>query len=802
VNCAWGWPWPLAATMADDQERLKEEALQQVKVQAFQMKRSLDGDKLMEALKHASNMICELRTSMLSPKSYYELYMAISDELRHLGAHLIGEFQRGKKANDLYELVQYAGNIIPRLYLLVTVGTVYIKTKQVPTKDILKDLVEMCRGVQHPLRGLFLRDYLLKSIKGDLPDTHTDANHGSLQDSIDFILLNFSEMNKLWVRMQHQGHSRNRAEREKQRRELKILVGTNLARLSELEGLNVKVYKESILPALMVQIVGCKDAIAQEYLMECIIQVFNDSLHLQTLGVFIEGCGALQPKVNVKNIIISLIDRLADFSLENKGEVEDADIPLFEIFSEQISNVVAARPEMPIEDVVAMQVSLANLATKCYKGELGFVDQILEYTAKALKSHGKQNFSGEFDVLASTAVSKPLMRLMRMPLETGSVTTALQLEHYAPLLAFLAYDLRKMIGVAWVEALVSTATVLETPEQVEGFLGVINPLIVDQDDQPAGEVDEEDFSEEQCLVGRFITLLRAETNDTQFIMLSLLKKRLGEGGEQRLKRTLPAIVFQALQLVRMYYDAGEDSDANWGKKMKKIYTFCHQLITALATAGEVNLALRLYLQTAMAADYTQYEGSENVVYEFVTQAYSLYEDEVSSSKEQMDAVALILGTLERIRSFSLESFNPAGSKAAMVASKLMRKADQVKGVCICSFIFWANREIEEEEEMKKGKRVLQCLQKALKVANSCMDPTEQVALFVEIFNYYVVYFEKGAEQITTSMLTKIKALIDENIDKVEGAEAEIITKSYANLLDHIKVASSDKDSRSFDGFEL
>ena len=31
---------------------------------------------------------------------------------------------------------------------------------------------------------------------------------GTIQDSIDFILLNFSEMNKLWVRMQHQGHSR------------------------------------------------------------------------------------------------------------------------------------------------------------------------------------------------------------------------------------------------------------------------------------------------------------------------------------------------------------------------------------------------------------------------------------------------------------------------------------------------------------------------------------------------------------------------------------------------------------------
>lgn len=34
------------------------------------------------------------------------------------------------KVSDLYELVQYAGNIVPRLYLLITVGVVYIKSNE------------------------------------------------------------------------------------------------------------------------------------------------------------------------------------------------------------------------------------------------------------------------------------------------------------------------------------------------------------------------------------------------------------------------------------------------------------------------------------------------------------------------------------------------------------------------------------------------------------------------------------------------------------------------------------------------
>ena len=47
-------------------------------------------------------------------------------------------------------------------YLLIAVGLVYIKTHEYSRRDILRDLVEMCRGVQHPLRGLFLRNYLLQ----------------------------------------------------------------------------------------------------------------------------------------------------------------------------------------------------------------------------------------------------------------------------------------------------------------------------------------------------------------------------------------------------------------------------------------------------------------------------------------------------------------------------------------------------------------------------------------------------------------------------------------------------------------
>lgn len=68
----------------EEQEKLLDEALSIVKVQAFQMKRCLDKSKLMDALKHASAMLAELRTSLLSPKSYYELCILFINKSKSL----------------------------------------------------------------------------------------------------------------------------------------------------------------------------------------------------------------------------------------------------------------------------------------------------------------------------------------------------------------------------------------------------------------------------------------------------------------------------------------------------------------------------------------------------------------------------------------------------------------------------------------------------------------------------------------------------------------------------------------------
>jgi vacuolar protein sorting-associated protein 35 len=230
------------------------------------------------------------------------------DHLKHLEGKLSTEKNRGERMSKLYELVQYAGNILPRLYLLVTVGAAYINSKEAPAKDILQDLVEMTKGVQHPLRGLFLRNYLAEMTRNKLPDLDNpfaQSGGGTTEDSIDFVLANFTEMNKLWVRMQppQRGGVKQRERREQERKDLRLLVGKTLATLARLDGLTEDTYTSVVFPRIVNQIISCNDLIAQEYLMECVVQIFPDEFHLPTVSQLLDACAKLVDGVNIKQII-------------------------------------------------------------------------------------------------------------------------------------------------------------------------------------------------------------------------------------------------------------------------------------------------------------------------------------------------------------------------------------------------------------------------------------------------------------------------------------------------------------------
>lgn len=758
-----------------------DEALGIVKVQSFQMKCCLDKGKLMEALKHASNMLSELRTSLLSPKMYYELYMAVTDQLRHLEMYLLDEFNKGRKLADLYELVQYAGNIIPRLYLLVTVGLVYMKTTIGCRRDILKDLVEMCRGVQHPLRGLFLRNYLLQSCRNVLPDVDIEEVRGSsdakeehsgtVDDSIEFVLLNFAEMNKLWVRMQHQGHSSQKDRRERERLELRLLVGTNLVRLSQLETVEVERYQNQVLPGILEQVVSCRDAIAQEYLMECLIQVFPDEFHLLNLNPFLNSCAQLVPAVNVKNIIIALIDRLASS--------KDILLPddLFDVFSVQVSNIIKNRPEMALEDIISMQGSLMNFAMKKIDSKReSSMNRVLETTLQVMQ--GRITSQIHF----RTSVGKELLKFLKIPVtiqscsnssSSGSgsglpvIKMSLKLDSYKHILKQVTdIELHKQITLFLLTSALDSGldekvdeSQMLSLEEIEVFLSVICDPLINGPKVEDGEENDEDFIDEQVLLSRFIhyilspIVISEDELDTRYLVISSARKILSQGGPRRIRHTFPSLVFSALNLALSYFTLATGQDAKWMKKVQKIFHFSHQTITALMKDSNCSeLCLKLFLESALNASRTGIENHETISYEFISQAFSIYEEEISDSKSQVNCLTLIISMIHSIRFQTEENLSPLRSQCCLNAAKLVKKSDQIRAILSSSLLFVHDKEKSIEPDGIK------CIRKCIKISSSVLDSEVQLQLYVEILSHltlFVDYDSSEINDIVKLLVTKI-----------------------------------------------
>ncbi|GMN35830.1 hypothetical protein TIFTF001_005562 [Ficus carica] len=739
----------------DDDEKWLAEGIAGIQHHAFYLHRALDANNLREALKFSTLMLSELRTSKLSPHKYYELYMRAFDELRMLEMFFKDESRHGVSIVDLYELVQHAGNILPRMYLLCTVGSVYVKSKEAPAKDVLKDLVEMCRGVQHPIRGLFLRSYLCQVSRDKLPDIGSEYEGGgeTVMDAVDFVLQNFTEMNKLWVRMQHQGPSEIKEKLEKERSELRDLVGKNLHVLGQIEGVDLEMYKDTVLP----RVVNCKDDLAQFYLMECIIQVFPDDYHLQTLETLLGACPQLQPTVDSKTVLSQLMERLSNYAAANVEVLpEFLQVEAFTKLSSAIGKVIEAQADMPIVGAISLFVSLLTFTLRVHPDRLDYVDQVLGACVKKLSGKPK---------LEDNRATKQVVALLSGPLEKYNDTvTALTLSNYPRVMDYLDDGTNKVMAMVIIQSIMKNYTCISSADKVEVLFELIKGLIKDLDGTSLDELDEEDFKEEQNSVARLIHMLYNDDPEEMLKMICTVKKHIMSGGPRRLPFTVPPLVFSALRLVRQLQ--GQDGELV-GEEVpttpKTIFQLLNQTIETLSSVPSPELALRLYLQCAEAANDCDLE---HVAYEFFTQAFVLYEEEIADSKAQVTAIHLIIGTLQRMNVFGVENRDTLTHKATGYSAKLLKKPDQCRAVYACSHLFWA----DDQDGIKDGERVLLCLKRALRIANASQQMASvvrgssgPVTLFVEILNKYVYFFEKDDPQITPAAIQGLIELINNEL---------------------------------------
>jgi len=349
--------------------------------------------------------------------------------------------------------------------------------------------------------------------------------------------------------------------------------------------------------------------------------------------------------------------------------------------------------------------------------------------------------------LHSRTCQANILALLLAPIKSYvSLFTALALPSFIPLLQSQTYPTRRSLACEIAQSLIRNGTKISTESNLEAVFEILKVLIKEGQQQPAytgsagrrGQESDEAV-EEQGWLARIVHLVYSPDNDTQFKvspclqsliittnvkqLLQIVRKHLGEGGE-RIRYTSPALNTACLALARRLKQR-EHLEDNYKSTSQALYKFQHSILSTLysrcgssgstssvsasggSSSSVAELTLRLFLTAGQIADQT---GFEEISYEFFAQAFTVYEESVSDSRSQFQAVCCIAGALHSTRGFSRENYDTLITKCALHGSKLLKKPDQCRAVCAASHLWWATevrgREADgDQEEGKEGKEV-------------------------------------------------------------------------------------------------
>ena len=794
-----------------DQEKLLDDCLLAVKGSAYQMRTFINQNKLKAVLKCGKNVCDILNESNLTPLNYYTLYISIFDEMQYLYNYFKEEARRGRRMKDLYDTVQQCETIVARLYLLITVASAYIETGQPSATDIIFDLLNLIKGVQNPLKGLFCRYFFLKMIKDKLPDKGNEFEKpgASSDDTIKFILINLDEMNRLWIRLSYavDNSEINKEKREKERDQLKILVGENINRLSSLNAISAEIYQKNVLPKIIEIVLDSNDILSQQYLMECIIKSFPDEYNISQMNYILENCEKLQTGVDVKNLFINLMDKLTRYveNIKDNKENLESTQKIFNLLQTNINKILKENisSNIDVAKLIELQNAFIKFSIKCCpeNERLQVINHILGDSVLILAKN-------RFDI--TLEISKAIGKLLEAPLLSN--LSIFEMPNFPELMKYLDYGSRATLSLRIIDSLVSGRSniLLDTSEKMSILIDFIRPLLEDSPD--ASEFDASQFEYEQNTVCKIIFIIKTNDPQTNYDILNVLKNVFIKGGIKRIKYTLPSLVNAYINLaysisaamnkvnniednslnkdkqihldfVNYYNLKNIDSNDLYHKFMRRIYNQINDVISIIEN-DFAEIAFKLYLTFSQQINSIQIDrvNYEEHCYSALTSAIQIVNSNKVQADNKLNLINIFVGTLLNFTILGNDNLNSIITNIVNSSQSLLKRSDQCVAILSCVNLYANEYNLNKE-------KVKDCLIKAKRFADFAMTNPQNAILFLYIINKYLYLIEKFdkdnfLEFIQIENINDIIELVKNHIHslKVENKEAEIlpIIEEYYN----------------------
>ena len=573
-----------------EQEKILVKSLKKIKEQTYFINSAVDKNNLRQCLRESYILLSELRTNYLTPRKYYHLYISAFDVMLSIKNFMAEEIGRGRRLIDLYDSVQQAKHVIPRLYLMITAGTIYMEKVPRSVHVILFDMLGIVKKAQNPIKGLFVRNYLLKLTKDKLPDRDNVyvREGGTFEDTLKFLLQNMEEMNRLWIRLLVGVSEQEKIERQKEREELKILVGESISRLSSLESLTLDIYEQQILPKMLKIIIDSKDSLSQQYLMECIIHCFPNSYNIKCMEMILETMTKLVDGVDISVLFMSLMAKIGKYfgdnlndqnSNYNNTELREILISArnvypvllnnFEIIinaninNENKENNVENDKEKDKDDnkedknkkhnisnislikLLELINSFMNFSINCSPLEQKFdaINKILASTVEIVRKF-KMIYDASKKVLNDDE-KKKIYEILLSPLE-GCINV-FEIEPYKKLIDILDIEQKKSLGIEIINILVNNVgnpkiAQLDSIENLQKIIKCIQPLLTDGKDITDEQNDLISIEKEQNIVCKLLFIINSTNPEVICEIYNQFKNIFSYGGANRRRFTLPTLV--------------------------------------------------------------------------------------------------------------------------------------------------------------------------------------------------------------------------------------------------------------------
>ena len=521
-----------------------------------------------------ASLISLLKVNLLTPSNYYLLYIDTMELLQETIEYYIRDnVSKGIKIKYIYESVQQCQYLIPRIYLMIISGSVYLGLYPIKYREIIYDLLNVVKCIQNPLRGFWIRYFLFKSLKNILPikigEYISNEEYFFLYRniSLSFLMTNLEELVLFAMRTKKEIYIDDKKIEEKQRINMIQSIEEVIEEISCMKGVDKNIFVNKILPKMfdiIFKVENGNDYYLEQIIISAIIKYFNIELYYESQGISIIFL-ILRKIIDNKEIdkismFNNLLNNYTKF-IKNIRKNENSSLR-----NEIMSSITTTFP-LFLEKYNELQTTYKNSEEKEFNKFIDLDTIFLKFSLKILKNGKDEQKTSIINIVLNSCskrlnmfnygfkheTTKKICSLIEIPLKNKF--TVFEFPIIETMIYYLDYNYRKHISIKLIDSFQNKSdkrNKIDSVNKIQKIINLIIPLITESnrnnEEEDAGEYFEEEDKNKN--LSKLVYILNTNKPEIMLQMLNEIKTFLNSGSIETTSFTIPTIIYFIINYIK------------------------------------------------------------------------------------------------------------------------------------------------------------------------------------------------------------------------------------------------------------